>query len=458
MSSTTTKHEKANDEVDGQYKRLNIGGSLGGLTVGVALKQAGHNTTILERSPNAILQNQGAGIVAGNDTLKYFEKYDRSQRTLKCPSRKRLYFDLRGDVAHEVEMRQNMTSWDLAYYVLRANYDGLSSAYCAGVVPEPTDGKVEYRYGSTVTTLEDEGENKGVRVRYKHRPEGSTQEATDETLTADVVIACDGPNSTVRALFHPEVRRTLAGYCALRGTVPETDVSEAARTAFVERFTFYHGPGTHGGGTQILAYLIPGTNGAVEPGRRLVNFVWYMNFPLESEEFANLMTDVDGKRHRVTLPPGKMRAEVWEKQVAWARDHLPPQFYDVVSRTKKPFAQAVSDVLSPRGDFMDGKVLLIGDALAGFRPHTVMSTSQAAFDAMLVDDYLRSRISLREFRIQTMQYARYIHARGVRMGTRSQFGEDGKLVPLQGHIEDRDIASTPREEEVFPDWTREGIV
>ena len=106
---------------------------------------------------------------------------------------------------------------------------------------------------------------------------------------------------------------------------------------------------------------------------------------------------------------------------------------------------------------MDGKVLLIGDALAGFRPHTVASTSQAAFDAMMVADYVEGKIDWVEFKTQTMQFARFLQKSGVEMGNRSQFGIGGNELELEDHIGDRDRASVPREEEVFPDWTREGI-
>ena len=101
-----------------------VGGSLGGLFCGTALKQHGYRTTILERNPTNLLHNQGAGIVAGGDTLKWFEQYDRCKRPVAVPSQKRMYLNQKGDIIHEELNRQNMTSWDLCYYLLRANYDG----------------------------------------------------------------------------------------------------------------------------------------------------------------------------------------------------------------------------------------------------------------------------------------------------------------------------------------------
>lgn len=205
---------------------------------------------------------------------------------------------------------------------------------------------------------------------------------------------------------------------------------------------------------KILAYLIPGPNGALEPGKRLVNFVYYYNFPLDSPDFEELMTDVDGKRHNITMPPGKMQPAVWQKAVQVAKERLPPQFAEIIAKTKYPFVQAITDVISPQNSFMNGKVLLIGDAMAGFRPHTVASTSQAAYDAMVLADMIAGKKTHDEYVRETMQFARFVQARGVAMGTRSQ--HDSKAT-LEDHIHDRNVASTKREDEVYPDWVNEGL-
>ncbi|KAF2094643.1 FAD/NAD(P)-binding domain-containing protein [Rhizodiscina lignyota] len=422
-----------------------VGGSLGGLCTGLALKQLGHDVTILERNPDNLLHNQGAGIVAGGDTLEFFKRYDRCSRSFAVSSQKRLYLDRDANVVHRVDMVQNMTSWDLSYYMLRANFDGVKSDYCDVPPVHPDDGKAVHLHGHKVIGLEDEGDQVNVTFEKSNGERGS--------IKGDVVVGADGPNSTVRSLLVRNVERTYAGYCALRGTVPEDEATDAAREAFQERFTFFHGPGI-----QILAYTIPGPNGAVEKGKRLLNFVYYTNFPAESLDkpdgpLKEILTDVDGMPHRITLPPGKINPAVWEKRKNIARENLPRPFADLVCATKKPFVQAITDVISPENEFMGGKVVLIGDALAGFRPHTVASTSQAAFDAMILADMLEGKISRKEWKLQTMCYARTIQKRGVDMGNRSQFGD----LPLEEHIKDRDRASKPRREEVWPEWAKAGL-
>ncbi|OTB13879.1 hypothetical protein K445DRAFT_303892 [Daldinia sp. EC12] len=412
-----------------------VGGSLGGLATGLALKALGHDTTILERNPAPLLQDQGAGIVAGGDTLELFNRYNRCDRPFAVRSDRRQYLDRDGNVVHKVETVQYMTSWDLAYYLMRANYDGIESPYCK--VPEPAleHGKATHLHDRQVVRFNREGD--GIRVHWK------SSKGEEGSIFGDILIGADGPSSTIRKILEPDVERKYAGYCALRGTVIETEASESAREAFSHRFTFFHSPGI-----QILAYLIPGKDGTIEPGQRLINFVYYTNFPEGSPELEEIMTDKDGRRRQITVPPGAINPDAWEKQRQLARERLPPQFAEIVCGTKKPFVQAVTDVLTPQNEYLDGKVVLIGDALAGFRPHTVASTSQAAFDAMIYADYVAGKVSKEEWKRETIGFARYIQKRGVDMGIRSQYQD----LPLNEHINDRNRASVPREQEVFPEW------
>jgi len=173
---------------------------------------------------------------------------------------------------------------------------------------------------------------------------------------------------------------------------------------------------------------IPGTAGTLNKGSRLVNWVWYCNYEDSSKEYENLMTDTEGTKHRYTLPTGgKMRAEVWEHQKTYARDVLPPQFNEIVTKTTSPFVQAITDVKPPEGGtrisrLLNGKALLVGDALSGFRPHTAASTSQAAFHALYLEGVFRGQLTWDEYEKDVLDFAENWQKRGVMLGTRSQFG------------------------------------
>ena len=403
-----------------------VGGSLGGLLTGVALKRLRKdlNIRIFERNPTPLLQDQGAGVVAGQDVQKFFKTYDRTQTPLAIPSHQRLYLDKAGKVISRHDQEQRMTSWDLLYHLLRTNYDGTKTDYAQVPVAEEGEGKTSYEYGCTVTSVE-APKPTSAQPDFSNPVKISVQHKSGETFTtdADLVIAADGPSSKIRAEYFPDVRREYAGYVAWRGTVPETQVSQAATDVFVEKFPFYHTEGI-----QILAYTIPGKNGTIKPGERLLNWVWYVNYKEEAPEHVELMTDKDGKRHHITLPPGGVKDEVWECQKQLAKDVLPPQFAELVNKTQIPFIQAITDVIAPSALLDGGRVLLLGDALAGFRPHTAASTNQAALDAIklacAVDQLLRGNIeALKSWEDKVMEYGRTMQGHGVQMGNRSQFGE-----------------------------------
>ena len=72
-----------------------------------------------------------------------------------------------------------------------------------------------------VVDLHDEGDQVRVTFEKSSGEKGS--------IHGDMVIAADGPNSTIRKLFLPDIARTYAGYCALRGTVPELEATDTAR-------------------------------------------------------------------------------------------------------------------------------------------------------------------------------------------------------------------------------------
>jgi 2-polyprenyl-6-methoxyphenol hydroxylase-like FAD-dependent oxidoreductase len=410
-----------------------VGGSLGGLFIGTALKRLRQNLNIriFERNPTALLQDQGAGVVAGPDVQQFFKTYDRTRTQLSVPSHQRLYLDKKGDVIDCEDREQQMTSWDLLYHLLRANYDGVKSEYAKVPDAEDGEGSVAYEYGCTVTEIKtpksasesDLDFSEPIKLTIKHHS-GETS-----TTEADIVIAADGPSSTIRAMYLPEVKRTYAGYVAWRGTVPENQVSQAATEVFVNKFPFFHTDHI-----QILAYAIPGKHGATEPGKRLLNWVWYVNYKENSPEHIDLMTDTEGKRHHITLPAGGVRDEVWSRQKKFAKENLAPQFAELVEKTEIPFIQAITDVVTPSANLDSGRVLLIGDALAGLRPHTAMSTSQAAMDATTLAEAIgqilngQGKDALDMWENHVVKYAKEMQSHGVSIGDRSQFGEH----PLSG--------------------------
>ena len=129
------------------------------------------------------------------------------------------------------------------------------------------------------------------------------------------------------------------------------------------------------------------------------------------------MTDVDGHRHRSTVPPGKMRPEVWAKQQAHGRSVLAAPVKELVDKITSPFVTAISDFQAPQASFFDGRLLLVGDALSLFRPHIAQSTNQAATDCMFLRKVLQGEMNFPEWEKEVMQYAHLTRMRSNLVGT-----------------------------------------
>ena len=319
------------------------GGSVGGLTTALVLRDAGCDVTVFERS-SAALQARGAGIAALETTLRYLTERGGRRVADVCSSTGWIRF-LRADgsVQHEQRHRYLFSSWNTIYRSLLELFD-----------PGPLPSRP-----------------RGHRVQ-PGRGHGPGDAGRRRAAEAGLLVCADGVSSLARARLLPEVRPSYSGYVAWRGTVPERTLPAATRELFGDAITYQVLKDSH-----ILVYPIPGPDGALTPGERLVNFVWYVNVA-EGEELDALMTGRDGVRRAVSLPPGAARDEAVTGLRHAAESELAPPIAAVVSDVAEPFVQAVYDIGVPRMAF--GRVCLLGDAAFAVRPHAAAGTAKAAAD------------------------------------------------------------------------------
>jgi 2,6-dihydroxypyridine 3-monooxygenase len=248
-----------------------------------------------------------------------------------------------GSVRHEQRHRYLFSSWNTIYRSLLGLFD-----------PD------RYLLGHEVTGFSQAADS--VRVTL----------ADGQVTKADLLVCADGVSSPARARLLPEVRPSYAGYVAWRGTLPEQALTAGTRERFGDAITYQVLKDSH-----ILVYPIPGLDGALTPGERLVNFVWYVNVA-EGGELDELMTGRDGIRRAVSLPPGAARHEAVGVVRDAASRELAPPIAEVVTGVTEPFVQVVYDIAVPRMAF--GRVCLIGDAAFAVRPHAAAGTAKAAAD------------------------------------------------------------------------------
>jgi 2-polyprenyl-6-methoxyphenol hydroxylase-like FAD-dependent oxidoreductase len=138
-------------------------------------------------------------------------------------------------------------------------------------------------------------------------------------------------------------------------------------------------------GEQWLGYPVAGPANELRPGRRRYNIIWYRPAD-EATGLGILLTDENGVRHEVSIPPPLIRREAIAAMRAAAEQLLAPQCRALVRLIDEPLLQPIYDLASPRLAF--GRVVLIGDAACVARPHVGAGVSKAADDAAALADAL----------------------------------------------------------------------
>ena len=100
-----------------------VGGSLGGLTAALLLRDLGCEVTVYERS-SATLQARGAGIAVLDQTLRYPVERQGIAAAQFCSSTDWIRFlEADGSIRHEQRHRYRFSSWNALYRTLLGGLD-----------------------------------------------------------------------------------------------------------------------------------------------------------------------------------------------------------------------------------------------------------------------------------------------------------------------------------------------
>ena len=153
------------------------------------------------------------------------------------------------------------------------------------------------------------------------------------------------------------------------------------------------------------SYLIPTETGQVEPGKRLVNWVWYFVVPDGSPQMASIFTDVNGEVHPSTVPQGLVKPKLWADQLARYQSQMIAPLAEVVSQTQRPFVTKVGEAQTRQASFFDDRLVLVGDAFTAFRSHMGMASEQAARHCWQMDRVWRGEITQKQRDLEATIYA-----------------------------------------------------
>jgi 2,6-dihydroxypyridine 3-monooxygenase len=372
---------------DGQRAAV-IGGSIGGLTAALLLRDLGFTVDVYERATQP-LDGRGGGIILQPETIRWFrERSSRQPHTLSTFSQFVRYLGPANEILHQEAKQWAFTSWSAIYRGLLPDFD-----------------THRYHLGRTMSGLRHETE--AVQIEFNGGP------ATE----ADLVVCADGISSTSRRLLLPKVERRYANYVGWRGMVLESALSASTFDLLSDALTYSASDRSH-----MLIYPIPGPNLALRPGKRWLNYVWYRNVA-EGADLDELLTGRSGSRSDVSVPPGQVQDRFIDELKRAALNTLAPAAAEVVLSTAHPYIQPIFDIKIPRMTF--GRIALIGDAAFVARPHAAAGTAKAAEDAWTLASTLEvnhPNISdaLLKWEIPQLELGNSLVNRAAQMGDRSQ--------------------------------------
>jgi len=242
-------------------RALIIGGSLGGLFAAHLLRAAGWTVDVFERSSED-LAGRGAGLGTHEALMRVLRRIGvDTEIKLGVRTQQYLLLDARGAVTCRLDYPRVMTAWARVYRPLK---DALPAQ--------------QYHPAKSLTAFEQDAE--GITAVF----------ADGSRAHGDLLVAADGPRSTVRPMVLPALKPDYAGYIAWRGLTAEADVADRDRALLFDSNTF-----CIPGGELAVSYPVPARDGDVREGRRDYNIVWYR--PTDRAALADLNTDAAGRRH-----------------------------------------------------------------------------------------------------------------------------------------------------------------
>ena len=374
---------------DGTLKAAVIGGSVGGLATAIQLRSIGFDVDVYERTSGA-MTSKGGGIVLQDNMVTWFQDaLGIDIATMSARTDYLRYFDRDGRVVSNRPVVWLNTSWSTIYSRLFQVF-----------------GQENYHRGRQVLRVE-----QGTRAATVHFD-------SSESVPADLVVFADGVRSTGRAQYCPDVVPRYAGYVGWRGTVSEADLEPGTRHSLADAMSYHVGQNTH-----IVIYPIPGPDGQLKVGERLINYVWYRNVP-EGPELDELVTDKRGRVCKLSVQAGDVQDHFVEALRRDAIDLLPPPIAEAVLKTKQPFIQILRDILVDR--MVHDRAVILGDAAFASRPHAAAGAAKAVADAIALSDHLVKTdldvdAALANWEPTQLAIGRNLVKRVRQMGARSQF-------------------------------------
>jgi len=202
-------------------KIYQVGGSIAGLMHGIVLKSLGHNVHILEAREPQEMEAETAGLSLAVEAQQLMKAYLPEVKDYAMPPAPAIQVvDTHGEILVELPIRfSSITStWGVVFQHLRDRF----------LQQDGNSGISKFELRKRVLDVTDDG--KVIMVMYQDNDQDSVN-----IIQADLVIAADGSNSTIRKKVLPNIESKSAGYVAWRGYVSESVIPETMKGLFDDK-------------------------------------------------------------------------------------------------------------------------------------------------------------------------------------------------------------------------------
>ncbi|WP_423199763.1 MULTISPECIES: FAD-dependent monooxygenase [unclassified Cupriavidus] len=231
------------------------------------------------------------------------------------------------------------------------------------------------------------------------------------TAVADAVIGADGYHSTVRRAVAPELPYArYAGYLVWRGLIEESSLSAPVNWP------------SNGGlwiefeqGYRLVAAVLPGRDGSLEPGQRQVTFAWFDAGREALLRETGCLTE-DG--HIVgTLGAAAIGSDIRDDLAALIPQLWPETWAEAVTvGVRSPDAMRGAPIAEYRPDRLArGRLAIVGDAAHVLSPMTGSGYASGVEDAFYLSELLSKADPALPMDVLLKQYetARLPYIRGL---------------------------------------------
>ena len=316
-----------------------VGGSIAGCSAAILLSRAGHDVHVYERSATGMV-GRGGGIGTPVPVLQRLMDEDVVDADMPHLVADEMPFIVRSPGKPGIGTVPWSMPMQLAGFHLTTLWGQLRRR-----VPDD-----RYHRSASVTDVAEQPSGQ-LTVSFENR----------DAAEADLVVFADGYQSLGRRILFPDIGLRYRGYQLWRGLVPETDLvdSEVLGTS-CPRISYPTMPGN------FVCYFVPGEDGSIRAGERLVNWAAYI--PVPDSDLPTFMVDRSGRTREGTIPPGELRPEVEEELKASMEAELPDFYGAMVRASRRTYVQLIYTVRMPA--YHRGAACLIGDAGAVAQPFT----------------------------------------------------------------------------------------